>query len=326
MDTHYRAVSHPGHACSENNNRQTKNKENDNKQNKLTNKKRREIPPIIRHCWGEPISHRSSWNWAIYRELSNSPPQFPIRAQLLRRSPRSTATLAWPTACVAGWSSRSVFLITFLFVFIQTWQILERDLFFSFSGNWRFKKVTRNEHFVEQLWNLSSLGPRHDPADILYRNQRWRIKISTCGDWLSSGGWWRLSLGQELLEEALLLGLGTGGPSRALLGPDGPWLVKVGVTAHQVYCALDISEHLNLLYLKKNIHINKEINTFIQKGSIQLITSVMKDIINTSVSNKCCPFEICIVLLISAYHFSTQNIKQKFSSSIMKWSVAGAPD
>lgn len=69
-DTHYRAVSHPGHACSEN--RQTKNKENDNKQNRLTNKKRREIPPIIRHCWGEPISHRSSWNWAIFHELSNS--------------------------------------------------------------------------------------------------------------------------------------------------------------------------------------------------------------------------------------------------------------
>lgn len=57
------------------------------------------------------------------------------------------------------------------------------------------------------------------------------------------------SLGQELLEEALLLRLGCGGPARAFLGPDGPRLVKVGVTAHQVYRALDISKHLNLLYL-----------------------------------------------------------------------------
>lgn len=58
------------------------------------------------------------------------------------------------------------------------------------------------------------------------------------------------SLGQELLEETLLLRLDCGGPARALLGPDGPRLVKVGVTAHQVYRALDISEHLNLLYLR----------------------------------------------------------------------------
>lgn len=28
-----------------------------------------------------------------------------------------------------------------------------------------------------------------------------------------------------------------------------PWLVQVRVTPHQVYCALDVSKHLNLLYL-----------------------------------------------------------------------------
>jgi len=51
------------------------------------------------------------------------------------------------------------------------------------------------------------------------------------------------SLGQELLEETLLLRLDCGGPALAFLGPDGPRLVKVGVTAHQVYRALDISEY-----------------------------------------------------------------------------------
>lgn len=66
------------------------------------------------------------------------------------------------------------------------------------------------------------------------------------------------SLGQELLEEALLLRLGCGGPARALLGPDGPRLVKVGVTAHQVYRALDISEHLNLLYLRNGNEWKRE--------------------------------------------------------------------
>lgn len=46
-----------------------------------------------------------------------------------------------------------MFLITlFLFVFIQTWQILERDLFlFLLFRKLTLYKVTRNEHFVEQL-------------------------------------------------------------------------------------------------------------------------------------------------------------------------------
>lgn len=64
--------------------------------------------------------------------------------------------------------------------------------------------------------------------------------------WQVLGG----SLGQELLEEALLLRLGRGGPARALLGPYGPRLVQVGVAAHQVDRALDVGKHLNLLYLR----------------------------------------------------------------------------
>lgn len=63
-----------------------------------------------------------------------------------------------------------------------------------------------------------------------------------------------LSLGQQLLEEALLLGLVVLGALRsgALLGgrsSDGA-LVQVGVTANQVHCALDVREHLNLLHLQ----------------------------------------------------------------------------
>ncbi len=79
--------------------------------------------------------------------------------------------------------------------------------------------------------------------------------------WQTVGG----SLGQELLEEALLLRLGCGGPARALLGPDGPRLVKVGVTAHQVYRALDISEHLNLLYLRNGNEWKRETPSFKNK-------------------------------------------------------------
>lgn len=64
-----------------------------------------------------------------------------------------------------------------------------------------------------------------------------------------------LSLGEQLLEEALLLGLVVLGDLRsgALLGgvsADGA-LVQVGVTANQVHCALDVREHLNLLHLQK---------------------------------------------------------------------------
>lgn len=64
---------------------------------------------------------------------------------------------------------------------------------------------------------------------------------------------WGSSLGEQLLEEALLLGLVVLGALRsgALLGgrsSDGA-LVQVGVTANQVHCALDVREHLNLLHL-----------------------------------------------------------------------------
>lgn len=61
------------------------------------------------------------------------------------------------------------------------------------------------------------------------------------------------SLGEQLLEEALLLGLVVLGALRhgTLLGggrPDGA-LVQVGVTADEVHCALDVGKHLNLLHL-----------------------------------------------------------------------------
>lgn len=111
------------------------------------------------------------------------------------------------------------------------------------------QKVTGNERSIERVWILTILGPYANPADILYRNQRWRIKISTCGTvlWQVLGG----SLSQELLEKALLLRLGRGGSARAFLGPHRPRLVQVGVAAHQVYRALDVGKHLNLLYLRK---------------------------------------------------------------------------
>lgn len=65
-----------------------------------------------------------------------------------------------------------------------------------------------------------------------------------------------LSLCEQLLEEALLLGL-------VVLGALGDWallgcptsngaLVQVGVTANQVHCALDVCKHLNLLHLKNS--------------------------------------------------------------------------
>lgn len=63
-----------------------------------------------------------------------------------------------------------------------------------------------------------------------------------------------MSLGEQLLEEALLLGLVVLGAlwSRALLGgcsSDGA-LVQVRVAANQVHSALDVREHLNLLHLE----------------------------------------------------------------------------
>lgn len=63
-----------------------------------------------------------------------------------------------------------------------------------------------------------------------------------------------MSLREQLLEEALLLGLVVLGALRsgALLGgrsSDGA-LVQVRVAANQVHCALDVCEHLNLLHLQ----------------------------------------------------------------------------
>ncbi len=108
----------------------------------------------------------------------SAPVSNPTNAQLLRCSTRSITTLRR----VAGWSSMSFFF--FLYRLGKFWNVI-----FSPFRKQTFKKVTRNEHFVEWLWNLTSLGPDTDPADILYRNQRWRIQISTCGDSpLADGG------------------------------------------------------------------------------------------------------------------------------------------
>lgn len=64
-----------------------------------------------------------------------------------------------------------------------------------------------------------------------------------------------MSLGEQLLEEALLLGLVVLGALRsgALLGGRGSdgALVQVGVAANHVHCALHVREHLNLLHLRK---------------------------------------------------------------------------
>lgn len=66
------------------------------------------------------------------------------------------------------------------------------------------------------------------------------------------------SLGEQLLEEALLLGgavLGALG-SGALLGrraADGA-LVQIRVTAHQVDGTLDVGKHLHLLHLLVTAH------------------------------------------------------------------------
>lgn len=61
----------------------------------------------------------------------------------------------------------------------------------------------------------------------------------------------RGSLSEELLEEALLLGLVVEGARRcgALLRGR---LVGVGVTADEVHRALDVCEHLNLLHLQSH--------------------------------------------------------------------------
>lgn len=67
-----------------------------------------------------------------------------------------------------------------------------------------------------------------------------------------------MSLGEQLLEEALLLGLIVLWAlwSGALLrgcSSNGA-LVQVGVAANQVHCALDVCKDLNLLHLQKHKH------------------------------------------------------------------------
>lgn len=64
-----------------------------------------------------------------------------------------------------------------------------------------------------------------------------------------------LSLGEQLLEEALLLGLVVlgdlwSGPLLGGPGSDGA-LVQVGVAADKVHRALDVRKYLNLLNLQK---------------------------------------------------------------------------
>lgn len=64
----------------------------------------------------------------------------------------------------------------------------------------------------------------------------------------------RASLSEELLEEALLLGLGglRALGNGALLGSCSPHrgLVQVGVAADEVHRALDVGKHLDLLHLQ----------------------------------------------------------------------------
>lgn len=73
------------------------------------------------------------------------------------------------------------------------------------------------------------------------------------GGWGSGGvrGQRVTSLGEQLLEEALLLGLAALGAllPGALLVAGGGGLVQVRVAAHQVHRALDVGKHLHLLHL-----------------------------------------------------------------------------
>lgn len=82
--------------------------------------------------------------------------------------------------------------------------------------------------------------------------EAWEVRRSrrAVGGWGDGG----VSLGQQLLEEALLLGLVVLGALRhgALLGRcrSNRTLVQVGLTADQVHRALDVGKHLNLLHLR----------------------------------------------------------------------------
>lgn len=82
-----------------------------------------------------------------------------------------------------------------------------------------------------------------------------------------------LSLGEQLLEEALLLGLVVLGAlwPGALLGGRGSdgALVQVGVTADQVHCTLDVREHLNLLHLQGRQRYKLQIALFILEPRLE---------------------------------------------------------
>lgn len=71
--------------------------------------------------------------------------------------------------------------------------------------------------------------------------------------WVGSGvrGQRGTSLGEQLLEEALLLGLAALSAllPGALLVAGGGGLVQVRFAAHQVHRALDVGKHLHLLHL-----------------------------------------------------------------------------
>lgn len=79
------------------------------------------------------------------------------------------------------------------------------------------------------------------------------------------------SLGEQLLEEALLLSLaalGTLRPRALLGGPatQGPLLTQVGVAADQVHRALDVRKHLHLLHLHTDREMRVSVDGWMEGG------------------------------------------------------------
>lgn len=114
-----------------------------------------------------------------------------------------------------------------------------------------------------------------------------------------------MSLSEQLLEEALLLGLVVLGAlgSGALLGgrsSDGA-LVQVGITANKVHCALDVRKYLDLLHLQK--HGNKARgNAYRGKEVARTITdSVGKSLKAVNHFDRFAKFDARAVLLLIHY-------------------------
>lgn len=88
-------------------------------------------------------------------------------------NPSSAAALLSKKHCNVGLTDRTCsrlkqqVLFFFFYRLGKFWNVI-----FSPFRKQTFKNMTRNEHFVVRLLNLTSLGPDTDPADILYRNQR----------------------------------------------------------------------------------------------------------------------------------------------------------